>query len=106
MDSKGTCASAMIYLLYGSDTKSSLKKLQEIISEYRRKNGDLNIYKFDAEEDETEKIRTVLQTHSLFASKKLVVIKHLTCSEDQEYVNKLLKYFKDDNDTLRLLWER
>ncbi len=94
----------MIYLLYGSNFQASLEKLNEIIAEYRKKNGDLNIYKFDAEENELEKIKTALQTRSLFSEKKLVVLKHVATSDSKQQIFQILQNL--DGDIIVVLWER
>lgn len=106
----------MIYLLYGSDFQASLKKLNEIIEEYRKKNGDLNIHKFDAEEDGFAKIKTVLQTNSLFSEKKLAVIRHVSGSEHKEALLEMFsarggsalggKDLRSLKDIVVILWER
>lgn len=96
----------MIYLLYGSNFKESRKKLNEIITEYRKKNGDLNIHKFDAEDDGIEKIKSALDTNSLFSAKKLAVIQYLLDSPGKETLFNALKNLKDTPDTLVVLFER
>lgn len=93
----------MIYLLYGSDTRRSREKLNEIIAEYRKKYGDLNIHKFDAEEDEEGKIKNVLEASSLFSPKKLVVIRGLSGAPGKEVIFKIFEHLKD---TIVVLWER
>lgn len=99
----------MIYLLYGSDTGRSHQKLNEIVEEYCRKAGsDLNLYRFDAEEEPNEqKIRRVLETGSLFADKKLVVVKYLFESRwNRGIFYKLLDAVKSDPNTVLIIWDR
>ncbi len=97
----------MIYLLHGSDTWGSLKKLHEIVSEFRRKNGrDLNIYRFDAEETEPALLKNILGTNSLFASKKLAIIKYLAHAPSREAILAIIEKFKSDPAVLLCLWER
>lgn len=93
----------MIYLLYGSDTRRSREKLNEIIAEYRKKYGDLNIHKFDAEEEEEGKIKSALEANSLFSPKKLVVIRGLSKIPGKEVI---FKIFNNLKDTIVVLWER
>lgn len=92
----------MIYLLYGSDTRRSREKLNEIIEEYRKKYGDLNIHKFDAEEDEEGKIKNALKASSLFSPKKLVVIRGLSKIPEKGATFKIFEHLKD---TIVVLWE-
>lgn len=99
----------MIYLLYGSDTGRSRQKLNEIVEEYCRKTGsDLNLYRFDAEEEQNEhKIRGVLETSSLFSDKKLVVVKYLFESRwGRDNFYKLLGVVKNDPNTVLIIWDR
>lgn len=97
----------MIYLLYGSDTARSREKLNEIIAEYRRKNGaDLSVYSFDAEEDTQEEIKRALETGSLFSNKKVVTLKHLSLSPNKELLLGALENLKDSRETIVFLWER
>jgi len=93
----------MIYLLYGSDTNASHKKLNEIISEFRKKYGDLNTHKFDAEENSFEKIKSALETNSLFSANKLVMIKYASGSPERERLYGLFRNLKSSKDTIVLL---
>lgn len=98
----------MIYLLHGSDTTRSQKKLQEIIEEYRKKSGSsLNFHQFDAEEVGLEKVKEVLDGGSLFGAKKLLVIKYFFESLwDRKRAELLLSAYKDSPDTIIVLWDR
>lgn len=93
----------MIYLLYGSDTRRSREKLNEIIAEYHGKYGDLNVHKFDAEEDGEGEIKNALEASSLFSQKKLVVIRGLSKVPEKEAIFKTFEHLKD---TIVVLWER
>ena len=97
----------MIYLLYGSDTRRSIKKLNEITEEYRKKAGSgLNLYRFDAEEDDLEKIRQALGSSSLFAARKLVVIKYVSLRPKPDELYSILEGVKDDSGMMVFLWDR
>ncbi len=97
----------MIYLLYGPDTVRSRQKLNEIIDEFRKRNGTyLNYYNFDAEEEDLGKIKGALETPSLFSPKKLVVVKYFSTSFQKDEFYKILEKVKDDLQTTILLWER
>src|SRR3990167_9003655 len=93
----------MIYLLYGSDTRASLEKLKEIVDEYRKKYCDLNIHRFDAEEDEPGKIKSVLGASSLFSPKKIVVIREFSKAPEKEIIFQAFECLKD---TIVVLWEK
>lgn len=97
----------MIYLLCGSDIRRSREKLSEIIDEYRKKIGtDLSFYSFDAEDDAPEKIKGALETNSLFSSKKIVILKHLSLSLNKEPLLETIDSIKDSHEALVFLWER
>lgn len=97
----------MIYLLYGPDTVRSLKKLNEIIDEFRDQYGDLSLHKFDAEETELAAVKTILETGSLFAAKKLVIIKYFFASSwYRPHFYELLAKIKNNPDTTIVMWDR
>lgn len=97
----------MIYLLYGSDTTRSREKINEIVAEFRQKNGgDLNVHRFDAEETDMTAIKSALETPSLFARKKLAVIKYLSLVPERSGLYPVLEKIKGDRDTIVLLGER
>lgn len=97
----------MNYLLYGADTYRSRKKLNEIIAEYRLKNGgDVNFHRFDAEEDDPAALRASAGTGSLFAAKKLVVVERaLAAPRDFESICTLLAENRGKADTLLVVWD-
>lgn len=86
----------MIYLLYGSDFERVKKKAEEIATEFGKKNGDLNIHKFDAEESDLKKLKDTIDTRSLFALKKLLIIKYLSRSYERVALLKVLVGARDD----------
>lgn len=97
----------MIYLLHGSDTAKSLEKLKNIIAEFREKNGgDLDIHRFDAEENGPEEIKKTLETRSLFSAKKLVVMKYFSTSRSKDELRRILERTKGDPQTTVILWDR
>ncbi len=96
----------MIHLLYGSDTRASRKKFNEIVDEYRKKYGHLNIYQFDAEEDDGGEIKEAIKTRSLFAAQKLVVIKYFSLCPEREELYGVLEAAQNDSGASIVLWER
>lgn len=67
----------MIYFLYGEDSYRSKKKLKEIIAEYKKvhKSG-LNLTYIDVKESDYADFSQNLKTASMFAEKKLLVLKN------------------------------
>jgi len=73
----------MIILLYGQDTYRSRQKLSEIIEHYQKthKSG-LNLKYFDFKEDSYQNFRDEIKSISMFAGKKLIVLKNAISNED------------------------
>lgn len=91
----------MIYLLYGSDTFRSRKKLHEIIEEYRKKAGTaLNLYRFDAEDDDIHTVKRMFETTSLFGGKRLMVIENAIVTGKFKNLN--IQKFED---IVTVFWE-
>lgn len=68
----------MIYFLYGEDTFRSKKKLEEIIEGYKKvhKSG-LNLIYFNAKSNDFKEFSDSFRTTSMFAEKKLVILKNV-----------------------------
>ena len=68
----------MIYFLYGEDSYRSKRKLEEIIEGYKKvhKSG-LNLIYIDTKEKDFKDFYSNLQTNSMFAEKKLIVLKNV-----------------------------
>lgn len=101
----------MIFALYGEDMYRSRKKLNEIIQQYKDKVGStLNFYALDCEEEnEREGLRPMLVSGSLFAEKKLLVVKHAFTAHAGEaaaLIQKEAPRIKDSRDIVLLLWDR
>lgn len=88
----------MIYALYGSDTYRCRKKLNEIINTYRHKAGvDIDFHCFDAQEHDCAHVKVVMETSSLFAQKKLVVVER-AFSGNMEPMLAYAKKWRDGKD--------
>ncbi len=98
----------MLYFLYGEDTYRSRKKLNGIIEEYRKKAGtDLNLHKLDAELCGVNELKNAIETGSLFANKKLIVIENI-CSPkgDPDAVADFIEEASHRDGVILLLWDR
>lgn len=100
----------MIFALYGEDTYRSRKKLNEIIRQYKDKVGStLNFYALDCEEENVrEGLRPLLAGGSLFAEKKLAVIKHAftgSAGEAIPLIQEEAPHIKDSRDIVLVLWD-
>jgi len=72
----------MIILLYGPDTYRSRQKLNEIIEQYRKihKSG-LNLKYFDGENLNFQEFKNEIQSVSMFAEKKLIILRNTINNE-------------------------
>lgn len=68
----------MIHVLVGSNWFGIKSDLDKIVNEFKTKNGDLNIERFDGNEDEQSVFEASLNSVSLFAEEKLVIIENLS----------------------------
>lgn len=83
----------MIYFLYGEDSYRAKEKLQEIIDGYKKvhKSG-LNLIYIDAEEKDFNDFYSNFKITSMFAEKKLVVLKNIFSNE--KFCNDFLENIK------------
>lgn len=94
----------MIYFLYGEDTYRSRRKLNEIINEYRLRAGnDINVHRFDAQDQDIAELKRAFGLPSLFGGKKLVVIERAFFLPDD--VIKLLVSARSSKDNIVVLWD-
>lgn len=98
----------MLYILHGPDTYRSREKLKEIIAEYRKKAGDqVEVHRFDADEDTIDEALGVLGSSSLFSTKRLVVLEYpFTGKGDAQKIEALAKRAKDSKDIFLIFWDR
>lgn len=84
----------MIYFIYGEDSYRSRRKLEEIVGGYKtvHKSG-LNLIYIDAEERDFKDFYSNLRTNSMFAEKKLVVLRNVF--EDAKFQEGILENIKN-----------
>lgn len=96
----------MIYILYGPDTYRSRRKVQDIIRQYIERTGsDINLHRFDAQEDNLDPVSAVIYRDSLFSKKSLVVIEYLLSSEKFNSLRAALKECAKNKEVVVILWE-
>lgn len=84
----------MIFFLYGPDSFRSKRKLNEIIQGYEKANGPLaTVIPFDAKEQQFAEFYSQFNTNSMFAKKKLVIVKNSFLSK--EFQEQFLETIKD-----------
>ncbi len=98
----------MIYLLHGEDTLRSREKLREIRARFVRvAGGDEAAVTVQAAETSLADLRALLETGSLFRSKRLVMVEELSCASPE-----VRDYFKERaaalaaSEDIIVLWER
>lgn len=100
----------MLHILYGPDTYRSREKLHEMIDQYQssdsNRRADIDIHTIDAEEDDVSRIKQLVEIRSLFAKKKLVVVKQvLSSGKGFMEILPILQRVKADADMLMILWD-
>jgi len=87
----------MLYFIYGQDSYSSKKKLEEIIGEYKKihKSG-LNFISIDAKEKSFDVFFDSFKIAPMFFEKKLVVLKNVF--SDKNFQEKFFENFKKINN--------
>ena len=98
----------MIILLYGKDTYRSSQKLKEIIKKYREsgKTGiDFAIFNLP----DMDKIKSKIQSISMFDEKKLIVLKDIF--ENDDFLKEFFKYaskhkLKEKNNVIVVIYEK
>lgn len=85
----------MILFLYGPDTFSSKRKLNEIIKKYRLKyKSGINFAKIESTEDGFEELKIKSGTISMFKEKKLIVLEG-ALSAPKSFQDKIKKYLTE-----------
>ena len=87
----------MIIFLYGEDSYRTKQKLEDIVLHYKKvhKSG-LNLIKLDAKEKDFKDFFNSLKTVSMFAEKKLIILKNIF--SDTKFQDDFLKEIKNLND--------
>ena len=98
----------MIIFLYGADTFRARQKLNEITEHYKKihKSG-LNLRFWDLEEKNLKDLKDETQTISMFAEKKLSVLRNASANKNfQEEFLENQKYFLNSKDIFLFLEEK
>jgi len=94
----------MILFLYGRDSYRSKKKLNEITEHYKKiHKSDMGFFVLDSDNEKFSDFKSAVETISMFAEKKLVVLKNFASSK--EFTEKFLSwkganFFKDTADVI------
>lgn len=72
----------MIYFLYGTDTKSSRKKMHEILGQLSTKRPNSEVFKITSENWQSEQFDELLGAQGLFEKKYIVVLDFLLSQKD------------------------
>lgn len=83
----------MVILLYGEDDYRSLRKLNEIISQYQSKHQTgLNLMRLREGELDFDKVEQTIEMVSMFNEKKLIILENVF--KDKDFKEKLFEYLK------------
>jgi len=100
----------MIILLYGPDTYRSNQKLKEIIANYQAKHkSGLNLAQIEWGSEVLSQLKDILSSFSMFAEKKLVIVKN-ACGGTKDEQEKLLELLEEkktekDDDVILVFFE-
>ncbi len=87
----------MVFFLYGVNTFLLKRKLREIVDKYRSKyKSGFNFLKVEATEDGFSEMKNKIETVSMFAEKKLIIVENLL-SAKKLIQEKFQKYFEEKN---------
>lgn len=85
----------MFIILYGPEVFLAERKLKEIIDSYRKsQKSGLSFYSFDAEALDLDDFKNAAQTESMFAEKKLIILKNLFL-ENEKLAKKIMDFSND-----------
>ena len=90
----------MLITLYGPDSYRRIKKVNEIVGEYRKKYTGLSYERIDVSlDDSLEKLRNFVSTRAMFDKAKLLVIDNPLEAKDQKKLREVLKSNAKDKET-------
>lgn len=76
----------MLYVIYGKDTKTSHKKLTELVDSLQKKRPDASLFRLNAENWSTASLDELLQSQGLFLPKYIIVLDQLLSQADSSEV--------------------
>ncbi len=96
----------MIILLYGPNSYLRQKKLREILTQFKKKNGGLGWESFDlSEKDSAAALMDFCRSRTLFSTKRLAVATNVFSSDDKQIKNFLKEGVTEDEDAVLVLNE-
>lgn len=89
----------MIITIFGEDTFSSRKYLQEQINEFKKKRdpSGLNVCLLDGKTEKAEKIFSEITAAPFLAERRLIVIKNILNNKDEEVLEKIIEAINKKN---------
>ncbi len=102
----------MFYLIYGEDNFLSENHLKEVLDFYLQKNPHFISFDFKREEEKKDlnELESILLSKSLFSALRVIVIKNIFQSVNENFLSNLLKILKNSElnkakDTLVIFYE-
>ncbi len=96
----------MVIYLYGPDSYRREKKIRALLSEYKKKYPNLDLFSVDLEDEPMgwEKVRDFLNQPSMFVDSKVAVVKNPGETKEKEWL-KIIKSFLKEEKTFLILSE-
>lgn len=97
----------MLYLIYGQNSFSALKKIKEIKDFFLKKNPSFSIENFNGEDADFESLKKIFQNISLFSKTRLFILKNVlnVVPKKEEFFNNQ-KHFLKDSGNIFVFWEK
>lgn len=93
----------MILYLFGSDTYRRQQKVIEIVTVFSKKNPSANIQRLEYPEIEISSLEKEIETQSLFAKKKLVILHIQKAPTEKAKFKKALSLYAENKEVTLLL---
>lgn len=92
----------MVIYLYGPDSYRRQKKLQALLSEYKKKYPNLDLFSVDLEDEpkDWEKVRDFLNQPSMFVDSKVAVVKNPGEAKEKEWTKTVKLFLKEEKTFL------
>lgn len=96
----------MIYLFHGENHIQSRSKFNDLIEQYKQK-GTTDIARLNGEKVDVTDFQQALESKSLFAQNKLIIIENIFSRKTSTIKNKLIKYlFTQEISSDLIIWEK
>jgi len=99
----------MIIFLYGADTYRSQEKLNQLKEKFKREidNSGRNIFVFDEDNLDLDRLKSALFTYSFLVKKKMVILKRVSKFKKEilEEISTWFKRLENNSNLILIFWE-